>query len=188
MKNEVDKLRDGIFALHTRRFGSVAERIVIALYGFREAKSKYYDAIEPASGSKVEIKFSRATEKQAPLTDRNLIEQCSAASNLVERALSGDDVRNYSWDSNIQQVKPEEFDTLYYGLFFSDKIEIFKMTSNDVESYERNSNKQHYGNVGEGQFHFDSKTYAYHKQNHFDRELTYDEVYKIFDELRSNCK
>lgn len=37
----------------------------------------------------------------------------------------------YSFDCNIQQVKRKEFDLLYYGLFFADKIEVYKMTSKE---------------------------------------------------------
>ncbi len=33
--------------------------------------------------------------------------------------------RSADYDCNIQQLKPDCFDSLYYGVFFSDKIEIF---------------------------------------------------------------
>ncbi len=41
---------------------------------------------------------------------------------------------NYDFNCNIQQVKRLEFDVLCYGLFFADRIAIFKMHSNEILS------------------------------------------------------
>ena len=45
----------------------------------------------------------------------------------------------YDFDCNIQQVKRLEFDVLYYGLFFADRIAIFKMHSSEILSDTRTS-------------------------------------------------
>ena len=44
----------------------------------------------------------------------------------------------------------------YYGLFFADKILIFKMSSSEVLKCPGYSNKQHRNNIGEGQFHINN--------------------------------
>lgn len=41
------------------------------------------------------------------------------------------------------------------------------------------SDKQHKGNVGEGQFHINQINFEYHIQNFLYRELSYEELYKI---------
>ena len=89
----------------------------------------------------------------------------------------------YDFDCNIQQVKRLEFDVLYYGLFFADRIAIFKMHSNEILSCFGYSDKQHKGNEGEGQFHLNRSSIDYHMQNHFVQWLTYEELYNLLSTL-----
>lgn len=90
---------------------------------------------------------------------------------------------DYDFDCNIQQVKRLEFDVLYYGLFFADRIAIFKMHSNEILSCFGYSDKQHKGNEGEGQFHLNRGSIDYHMQNHFVQWLTYEELYDLLSAL-----
>ena len=114
-----------------------------------------------------EIKFSTVMKANEAIISRfNSIEQCKKA-NLGNRALNSTDIYNYDFDCNIQQVKRLEFDVLYYGLFFADRIAIFKMHSNEILSCFGYSDKQHKGNEGEGQFHLNRSSIDYHMQNHF---------------------
>ncbi len=41
------------------------------------------------------------------------------------------------------------------------------------------SNKQHKGNVGEGQFHITEKSIQIHLTKYFHKTLTYDELYQL---------
>ena len=90
-------------------------------------------------------------------------------------------LHNYDFDCNIQQVKRFEFDVLYYGLFFADRIAIFKMHSNEILSCFGYSDKQHKGNEGEGQFHLNRNSIDYHMDNHFIQWLTYEDLYDLLD-------
>ena len=69
-------------------------------------------------------------------------------------------------------------------LFFTDRIAIFRMTSDEVKHCPGFSNKQHKGNLGEGQFHLNQTTLDYHMNNHFVRWLTYEELYDLFLQMR----
>jgi hypothetical protein len=86
------------------------------------------------------------------------------------------DAASDEYDCNIQQVKCADFDVLYYGLFFSDMVVVFRVTSGDIPSTPGYSSKQHRRNVGEGQFHISGKNYAWHRRTRFYAELTYDQL------------
>src|SRR5438874_4729173 len=57
MKNG-DKLRDGIFALRTRRFGSVAECMIKRMLQCSQAKSLFHDLYDDNLKHRIEVKFS----------------------------------------------------------------------------------------------------------------------------------
>ena len=180
MEDNIKEFRDGIFALRTRRFGDVAEIMIGALYHLGKSHNQYHDRFDEISNKRIEVKFSTVMKSNDSVIDiSNVIEQCQKA-NLGNRALSSKEILNYSFDCNIQQVKRKEFDIIYYGLFFSDKIAIFKMASTDVLDCLRYSDKQHKGNLGEGQFHLNNSTIQWHLDHHFVQWLTYEELYKLF--------
>jgi hypothetical protein len=92
--------------------------------------------------------------------------------------------RNNRFDCNIQQVKRREFDVLYYGLFFSDCVQIFRIDSSEIKTRAEGggigySDKQHKGKVGEGQFHITEKNLQVHLDKYFHMTLTYDELYQL---------
>ena len=180
MNNEIREFRDGIFALRTRRFGTVAELMIEALYKFSRSHNQFHDRFDEVGNQRIEIKFSTVMKaNESVITRFNVIDQCKKA-NLGNRALYSDDMYDYDFDCNIQQVKRSEFDVIYYGLFFADKIAIFKMDSDEILDCLGYSDKQHKGNEGEGQFHLNSSTIDYHMDNHFIQWLTYEDLYDLF--------
>ncbi|MEI3311727.1 MAG: hypothetical protein V8R78_08135 [Evtepia gabavorous] len=99
------------------------------------------------ANARVEIKFSTALKKnEEAINDQNVFQQVMDA-DYKTRAIFSYEAEIYDFDSNIQQIKGKEFDILYYGLFFWDQIEIFKVTVLEVLNFENYSNKQHRGNV-----------------------------------------
>ena len=94
------------------------------------------------------------------------------------RLLKTNQVRTEKFDCNIQQVKTKLFDELYYLLFFYDRIEIFLIKSKQIKKDKKlkYSDKQHKGNIGEGQFHVNQDTYAHHKKKYFVEVLTYAQI------------
>lgn len=181
MEDNIKEFRDGIFALRTRRFGTVAEIMIECLYHFGKSHNQFHDRFDEVSKKRIEVKFSTVMKSNDSVINfKNVIEQCKKA-NLGNRALSSKEMFSYGFDCNIQQIKRKEFDVIYYGLFFSDKIAIFKMDSDDVVNCLRYSDKQHKGNLGEGQFHLNNSTIQYHLDNHFVQWLTYEELYNLFE-------
>lgn len=183
MTDEIKEFRDGIFALRTRRFGTVAELMIEALYNFRSSYNQFYDRHDEAGDQRIEVKFSTVMKaNEAVISHSNCIDQCKKA-NLGNRALNSTDMRNYDFDCNIQQIKRLEFDVLYYGLFFADKIAIFKMRSDEILSCNGYSDKQHKGNIGEGQFHLNRSSIDYHMKEHFVQWLSYEELFNLLSAL-----
>lgn len=175
----IEEFRDGIFALRTRRFGTIAEIMVKKLYDLDESGTLAFDKRDRQSKERIEVKFSTVMkENDAKIRDDNAIDQCKKA-NLANRAMKSTDVERYSFDCNIQQVKRKEFDVLYYGLFFANEVEIYKMTSEEVLECPGYSDKQHRGNEGEGQFHLNESNIEYHRNHYLERVLTYAELYNL---------
>ena len=161
---KVLEFRDGIFSLRTRRFGTVAEIMIKKLYNFEESGNLAFDKKDIKTNDRIEVKFSTVMkENDDKIRDDNVIEQCLKA-NLANRAMTAEEIENYNFDCNIQQIKRKEFDVLYYGLFFADIIEIFRMNSNEILSCPGYSDKQHRGNEGEGQFHINNTNMNIHKK------------------------
>lgn len=177
MKNgkELEQFKSGIFILGTN-FGELAQLMVQELEGFSPANGKYFDLLDK-NNQKIEVKFSRAKKRLPALCKSNVIDLCTkTASNSI--ILNEDDVTKVPFDCNIQQIKPTEFDILYYGIFFKDKIVIFRAESNVVTNIPGYS-KQYSGGI-EYQFHIKKSNYAYHKDNYFYKELSYSQLFNLF--------
>ena len=180
MDAKIVEFRDGIFALRTRRFGTVAELMIRDLISLSKGKNQIHDLYDEAEGKRIEEKFSNVMNaNEATITEKNMIDQCIKA-NVAKRAMKSDELHLYSFDCNIQQIKRREFDILYYGLFFADRIAIFKMDTSEILSCFGYSDFQHKGNEGEGQFHLNQQSIDFHFKNHFVQWLSYEELYNLF--------
>ena len=176
-----NKFRTGIFSLRTRRLGMVAEIIIKKLYGFSDPVNKYHDLYNPTTKERIEVKFSTVTRKnEEEIKEYNVVAQCIDANELSKRVISLGEVVSETFDCNIQQVKPLQFEVLYYGLFFYDCVQIYRVDSKNINKWNIQgwSDKQHAGNVGEGQFHINNNTFASH-QKFLIKQLSYKELYRI---------
>lgn len=181
MTDKIKEFRDGIFALRTRRFGTVAELMIEALYDFTKSRNQFHDRYDAVGNRRIEVKFSTVMKaNESKINRENLIDQCKKA-NLENRVLKKAEVLQCNFDCNIQQIKRKEFDVLYYGLFFLDQIDIFKMDTEKILDCYGYSDFQHKGNQGEGQFHLNPATIEYHLKHHFVQSLSYKELYKMFE-------
>ena len=92
MTNEIKEFRDGIFALRTRRFGTIAELMIEALYGFSKSRNQFHDRYDESGHQRIEIKFSTVMKaNEAVIRRHNAIDQCKKA-NLGNRALNSTDM------------------------------------------------------------------------------------------------
>ena len=181
MSTNMEDFREGIFSLHTRRFGTVAELMIELLYKMQPSNVLNFDKKDDTN-KRIEVKFSRALKENSDtIKKNNVIQQCLEAS-TVHRAFNSSETNKQKFDCNIQQIKNKEFDILYYGIFFKDHIEIFKIENNKIETLDNYSNKQHRGNIGEGQFHLNNTNIEEHRKKYLIRILSYEELYKLFQE------
>lgn len=174
--------RRGIFNLRTRRFGTAAELLIQKLLGAQKGRTVFHDLYDDKKDHRIEVKFSTVnTSSDAPITLSNLLEAISQAG--LERAVSfeNEEWRKCSFDCNIQQVKTVEFDILYYGLFFADVILIFKIETGIISTDRKIyfSNKQHKGNVGEGQFHINNQTLDHHLNTYLYKKISYQDFLNL---------
>ncbi|MCH5265750.1 MAG: hypothetical protein J1F02_07605 [Lachnospiraceae bacterium] len=174
-KQELEQFKSGIFSLGTN-FGELAQLMIEKLEKFKPADEKYFDLLD-SNKKRIEVKFSRARKKLKSLRSSNIIDLCMNAA-TDSWVLTEDEATKVSFDCNIQQIKHLEFDILYYGIFFQDKIVIFKAKSKAVLEMPGYS-IQHKGGK-EYQFHINRTTYAHHKENHFYKEISYPELFELF--------
>lgn len=190
MNDTIDRFRQGIFSLRTN-FGELAQLMLKKDLGFVSADDNSYD-LKDESGNRIEVKFSRAYKKSIPINEDNVILLCSNCSTMVYSSVEAEN-KTSDYDCNIQQLKPDCFDYLYYGVFFSDKIVIFCVSRSDFPSSITAFNKdkksariklpgyalQHKGGE-ECQFHIKRTTYKHHKDHYFVKEITYEQLYNLF--------
>jgi len=172
-------LRDGIFALQTRRFGSVAEVMIFRLIKCGRAQNQFHDLYDDAAKHRIEVKFSKVQKAAETVIAESTVLKCIEEATSRKRMVPVGEWKQNTFDCNIQQVKQAEFDVLYYGLFFADKVLIFRITSGEIGQKFAYSDKQHKGNVGEGQFHINQDTLQVHLDNYLYQQLTYDELFKL---------
>jgi hypothetical protein len=144
-----------------------------------KARSQFHDLYDDASQHRIEVKFSRALKQAESRISEETILRCIEEAVSANRLVPFSNWQRFDFDCNIQQVKRAEFDVLYYGVFFSDCVVIFRICSDEIGPLIQYSDKQHKGNVGEGQFHINPDTLSVHLDKYLYRKLTYNELYDL---------
>jgi hypothetical protein len=177
---DVKTFRDNLFQMNTRRFGKVAEMIIKNMTSTRFSSNIHHDLnTNFGTGTRIEVKFSRVEKKHfREITDFNVLSVIESEGLSVRLFPYGEWHYN-NFDCNIQQIKKKEFDVLFYGLMFADRVMIFMATPDQVDERMKYSNKQHKGNEGEGQFHVNQRTLQYHIDNHHFATLSYTDIMNI---------
>ncbi|MDQ0976637.1 hypothetical protein QFZ31_006689 [Neobacillus niacini] len=181
---DVKTFRDNLFQMNTRRFGKVMEMVVKNLTNTKFSDNIHHDLNTGTNNgtdiaTRVEVKFSRVEK-----THNRTIEDFNVLSVIESEGLS---VRLFpfgewqynDFDCNIQQIKRDQFDVLFYGMLFADRVVVFMATPDQIGDNMKYSNKQHKGNEGEGQFHIKPKTLQYHLDNHHFVTLSYADLIKV---------
>ncbi len=175
MKSE--KFRDGIIDINTRQFGTVAEIIVKMLKNCISSERLEFDLID-IDEQKIEVKASKVYRKQTLDLDVTTFYDLILNNSNRDRLLLQRETLTEKFDCNIQQIKIKLFDRLVYLLFFKDVIEIFEIDATKIKNDKTivYSDRQHRGNIEEGQFHVNNRTYTHHKKNYFIKSITYQEL------------
>lgn len=132
--SKILKMRDGISNLDTIRFGKIPEIMIKLLNNYSYANgTSDYDLIKDKT--KIEVKFSFARQKETTdINESNALTVCIDNSEIKERGIETKDRNNIEFDCNIQQIKPDLFDILVYGVFFNDSIAIFEMDKEFIQN------------------------------------------------------
>lgn len=180
---DVKTFRDNLFAMNTRRFGRVAEILVKSLIQAKDGNNIYHDLLD--KDDRIEVKFSRAERKHPTKIEEGNVLEVVMNEGVSARMFYFDEYSEVVFDSNIQQIKPDEFDVLFYGLLFADRISIFVMESRWLkwDASINYSSKQHKGNTGEGQFHLTQKTLPYHLEKYHLLHISYYDAMQILRHL-----
>jgi len=176
-----EAFREGIINLNTRQFGRFVELIVKLIKGFKDSTDLDFDLYDSKRKKTIEVKSSRVFKKQKINFKLNNLYDLIINNTNKNRLLKTNQVNTEKFDCNIQQIKSNLFDELYYLLFFYDKIEVFLIKKDQIKKDKKlkYSDKQHKGNKGEGQFHVNQDTYSYHKKKYFKQAITYTEIKRL---------
>ena len=172
----VDDFVNNLFMLSARPFGDVGEKIVnLVVPNLKERKDPTHDA--SCEQNKIEIKCSRAriSKKVNSLTDlltENYSSQKASLSDIRENPKIG---------CIFEHVKIRYFDILYYAIFTSSSILLFKISSEDLVNDKKISfcNKQTRDAFGDGQFHVKKSNIDHHLENYLVKIVKYEEICDI---------
>lgn len=178
MRLDIEPLKIGLFQLNTRRFGRLAELMMLRLEKLTDSGLQLHD-LRSGDGTRIECKFSRVTRAhEAPIALDNWQPALLSAGLSRQVAFLGELPR---FQCAINQVKRELFDRLYYGCFFADAVVIFRLDSRDIDSRVHFSESQHRGSRGEGIFSITRETLPLHLAQHFHHALTYPQLFSVLD-------
>ena len=76
MGNKIDDFKHGMFSLFTRRFGSVAEFMIEALFKLKSSQNHFHDRFDDVDSKRIEIKFSWVMKSNdEKISKKNIVEQ-----------------------------------------------------------------------------------------------------------------
>lgn len=149
------------------------------VYHFSEPCDNSYDAFDEKSQQRIEIGVSRAF-KSPDSCGCAFISPAQQEESVESLIVKSSCAVNEYFDCNIQQLKPDLFDYLYYALFFLDCIEIFGMSRAELLALDRYCDIQHRGNKGEGQFHITGGNITFHRAHFLKKRISYKELQDLF--------
>lgn len=129
-----------LYDLSSKKFGSVwAEtHIKTVVPNLISSATSDYDFLLPTKNIRIEVKASRATDSKSnkPFTEKSLLFNSDK-----------------KYDMNFQQMKPRFCDVFIWIGIWRDSIQYWVLSSFEVENNSFYTDKQHKGNIGEGQLH-----------------------------------
>lgn len=129
-----------LYDLSSKKFGSVwAEKhIKTVVPNLTASTSSDFDFLLPPENIRIEVKASRATDSKSNKS-------------FTEKSLLFSSDKKY--DMNFQQIKPRLCDVFIWVGIWRDLIQYWVLSSFEVEHNSHYRDKQHKGNIGEGQLH-----------------------------------
>lgn len=148
-----------------------------SLFNFQDSGHRHFDLKD--GDKRIEVKFSRAKRKGA-------IQATDSPLDLIMRPRHDDLVYLHEaldgepFACNLQHIKPSEFDLLFFGIYFADRVLVFLLTKDDLQDPNLCFGRQSLGNVLEGQFRVDNRNLAYHMDNYHLLTLSFSDTLTLF--------
>lgn len=127
-EKSVNNITNKFIGLSPKKFGTFTECLTRHEHSFLPPLDSSHDAISD-NGEKIEIKASRVILTSENNKAKNMYQSLDG---LQTSLASFQDLFTGNFICNIQQVKPEVFDTIYYSLFLNDVILEFTMKSEEI--------------------------------------------------------
>jgi hypothetical protein len=154
------EVRDGLFRMPGRRFGTVTEIMVARLTGAGRPLDRHHDLYDAETSQRIEVKASRVMRAHPQrITPDNVLQEILREGGQP-RAMTFAEAMDAGFSCGLFQIKPEEFDLLVYGIFFADRIEVLRFTPADLVSGPVSLSRQHKGG-DMGQMSIDHRSLPY---------------------------
>lgn len=177
-ENDTTNFKNGIVSLSNKHFGQFNEFMLKRLFGLRYSDSIYYDLLD--GQQRIEVKFSRAYDKQTAVFNEETAYSFIQNQRGKSLIFLHDALNNSNFLCNFQHVKETEFDLLFYGIYFADRVLVFLLTKEDLNDPNLCFGRQSLGNSVERQFRIDSKSLPYHLENYLLLTLSYPDLHSLF--------
>ncbi len=188
--SKLEKLiRDGIFLAASRTYGEqYIEPLIRSHFNLSEPKGNDYDAID-RSGKKFEIKASKVLkqtgnmDKKKSIVDRIIFENDNLPTN---RLVSFHNSGKSDYGANIQNVKRDHFEELFYVLLFEDCMKVFKVHHSKISSIPNWSDKHgRYDQLGKsGQFAVNKSNIEWHLEKCLVETFTYKYATEVYNKIK----
>lgn len=133
-ENKITNMTSRFIGMSPKKFGTFTECLTRHEHGFQASDDSAYDALSNTS-KKIEIKSSRVIITNENSNAKNMFQSLEG----LETSLSSfEQLFTGNFICNIQQVKPTEFDVIYYSLFLNDIILEFSMQSSEISKQAQN--------------------------------------------------
>lgn len=168
--------RHGLSNLRTRRFEIATGILIRKLINSKNYPEKLSNEDKSL---RIQIKSSLvSTFFDTVINPANVLSTIAAAG--LQRSVPYHDWHDYKFDCYIQQIKPSEFDILYYGLFFAEQIAIFRIKTSDLPLDQvicsTNRSYKSIKKVNGERFHLNNATLQYHIDKYLQTVLNYQQV------------
>jgi hypothetical protein len=188
IKSLSETVRNSIFLASSRTYSETyMEPLLRRKYNLTKSVDNSHDAINQFK-EHGELKSSKTLRKVYPKRkEKSLLNQIISIQETTEtnRMIPFADCKTADYLSNIQNIKRDDFEYMYYVLLFEDCAKIFFIKSEDVEKVPNWSPKHgRYDELGKsGQFPIDKSNIQYHLNNHLIDTMTWIEITDIYIEL-----
>lgn len=168
--------RDQIFKLKPRSFHSFVKNII----------PKVVDSCQ--STNHISFHFFRAMIRPSKIITVADLLNAILNETPKERMFKSQEWKTIPFECRVKCKSKKENSTLYYGIFYSDSIFIFKLNPNINNKKVKHVVSERTGIENDVRFHLNNSTYQFHLDNFLEKKLSYKELTAILIKLKKKGK